>query len=204
MLSSEQMYVLKGNNMNIAYVRVSSVDQNEVRQREALIKYNIEKWYVEKVSGKNTNRVQLQAMLEFAREGDTIYIHDLSRLARNTVDLLKIVELLKRKQIHLVSNKESIDSSTPTGKLMLTMIGAINQFERENLKERQREGIEIAKRNGRYKGRKPINITNFDDYYQRYMQREINKVQLAKELNIHRATLDRIINEHEDNMIKSN
>lgn len=96
MLLSEQMYVLKGNNMNIAYVRVSSVDQNEARQREALIKYNIEKWYVEKVSGKNTNRVQLQAMLEFAREGDTIYIHDLSRLARNTVDLLKIVELLKR------------------------------------------------------------------------------------------------------------
>lgn len=204
MLLSEQMYVLKGNNMNIAYVRVSSVDQNEARQREALIKYNIEKWYIEKVSGKNTNRVQLQAMLEFAREGDTIYIHDLSRLARNTVDLLKIVELLNRKQIHLVSNKESIDSSTPTGKLMLTMIGAINQFERENLKERQREGIEIAKRNGRYKGRKPINITNFDDYYQRYMQREINKVQLAKELNIHRATLDRIIKEHEDNMIKSN
>lgn len=204
MLSPEQMYVLKGNNMNIAYVRVSSVDQNEARQREALIKYNIEKWYVEKVSGKNTNRVQLQAMLEFAREGDTIYIHDLSRLARNTVDLLKIVELLNRKQIHLVSNKESIDSSTPTGKLMLTMIGAINQFERENLKERQREGIEIAKRNGRYKGRKPINVTNFDDYYLRYMQRKINKVQLAKELNIHRATLDRIIKEHEENLLKSN
>lgn len=186
--------------MNIAYVRVSSVDQNEARQREALEKYNIEKWYVEKVSGKNTNRIQLQSMLEFAREGDTIYIHDLSRLARNTFDLLKIVELLNRKQIHLVSNKESIDSSTPTGKLMLTMIGAINQFERENLKERQREGIEIAKRNGRYKGRKRIVVSNFENYYQRYMRREINKVQLAKELYIHRATLDRIIHEYEDSI----
>nr|WP_308743580.1 recombinase family protein [uncultured Anaerosporobacter sp.] len=196
------MYDLKGNIMNIAYVRVSSVDQNEARQREALAKFNIEKWYVEKVSGKNTNRIQLQAMLEFAREGDTIYIHDLSRLARNTVDLLKIVDILNRKQIHLVSNKENIDSSTPTGKLMLTMIGAINQFERESLKERQREGIEIAKRDGRYKGRKRITVSNFDDYYQRYMKREINKVQLAKELNIHRATLDRIINEYEDKIIK--
>lgn len=161
--------------MNIAYVRVSSLDQNEARQREALNKYNIERWYVEKVSGKNTNRVQLQAMLEFAREGDTIYIHDLSRLARNTFDLLRIVELLNRNRIHLVSNKESIDSSTPTGKLMLTMIGAINQFERENLRERQREGIEIAKRNGRYKGRKKIEISNFDEYYQRYLYRELNK-----------------------------
>lgn len=184
--------------MNIAYVRVSSIDQNETRQRESLSKYNIERWYVEKVSGKDTNRVELQAMLEFAREGDTIYIHDLSRLARNTVDLLKIVELLNRKKIHLVSNKESIDSSTATGKLMLTMIGAINQFERENLKERQMEGIAIAKRNGKYKGRKKVEIANFDEYYNRYMKREINKVQLAKELNIHRSTLDRIIKEHEN------
>jgi DNA invertase Pin-like site-specific DNA recombinase len=182
--------------MNIAYVRVSSIDQNESRQRESLMKYDIEKWYVEKVSAKDTKRVELQSMLEFAREGDTIYIHDLSRLARNTVDLLKLVEMLNRKRIHLVSNKESIDSSTPTGKLMLTMIGAINQFERENLKERQLEGIIIAKRKGKYKGRKKVEIVDFDDYYNRYKRREINKVQLAKELNIHRSTLDRIIREH--------
>ena len=183
--------------MNIAYVRVSSIDQNEARQRESLGKYNIERWYVEKVSGKDTNRIELQAMLDFAREGDTIYIHDLSRLARNTMDLLRIVELLSRKKIHLVSNKECIDSGTATGKLMLTMIGAINQFERENLKERQLEGIAIAKRNGKYKGRKKVEISNFEDHYARYMKREINKVELARELKIHRSTLDRIIREYE-------
>ena len=91
--------------MRIAYVRVSTAEQNEQRQIDALGKYNIERWFTEKVSAKDTNRPQLQAMLEFAREGDTIYVHDFSRLARSTSDLLKIVELLHRKKIHLVSNK---------------------------------------------------------------------------------------------------
>ena len=137
---------------NIAYVRVSTVDQNEQRQIEALEKYNIDKWFTEKVSGKNTKRPQLQAMLDYVREGDTIHIHDLSRLARNTKDLLEIVEKLEGKKVSLVSNHENIDSSTPTGKLMLTMIGAIAEFERANLLERQREGIAIAKAEGKYRG----------------------------------------------------
>lgn len=109
-------------------------------------RYDIEKWFIEKVSGKDTNRPKLKEMLNFAREGDTIHIHDFSRLARSTKDLLNIVELLNEKGITLISNKENIDTSTPTGKLMLTMIGAINEFERTNLLERQREGIAIAKR----------------------------------------------------------
>lgn len=142
--------------MKIAYVRVSTVEQNEARQIEALKKYGIDKWFTEKVSAKDTNRPQLQAMLEFAREGDTVYIHDFSRLARSTSDLLKMVELLQAKGVHLVSNKESIDTSTPTGKLMLTMLGAIYEFERTNLLERQREGVAIAKTQGKYKGRKEI------------------------------------------------
>lgn len=183
--------------MNIAYVRVSSLDQNEQRQNEALQKHNIDKWFTEKISGKNTNRPELQAMLEFVREGDTIYIHDFSRLARSTKDLLDIVEFLNNKKVHLVSNKESIDTSTPQGKLMLTMIGAIYEFERTNLLERQREGISIAKRNGVYKGRKKTNIPNFNIYYQRYMNREISKSKLAVELNISRPTLDKLIMEHE-------
>ena len=107
--------------MNISYVRVSTVEQNEQRQIEAMHKYDIEKWFTEKVSAKDTNRPQLQAMLDFAREGDTIYIHDFSRLARSTRDLLDIVEQLNKKGVHLVSNKENIDTSTPTGKLMLTI-----------------------------------------------------------------------------------
>ena len=91
--------------MNIAYVRVSTVLQNEARQVEALEKYGIERWYTEKISGKDTNRPKLQEMLEYVREGDTIHIHDLSRLARSTADLLVIVDLLTRKGVHLVSNK---------------------------------------------------------------------------------------------------
>ena len=144
--------------MRIAYVRCSTVEQNEARQIEALDKYGIEHWYTEKISGKDANRLKLQEMLEYVREGDTIHIHDLSRLARSTADLLVIVDLLAKKGVHLVSNKENIDSSTPTGKLMLTMIGAINEFERTNILERTREGIAIAKREGVYKGRKPIEI----------------------------------------------
>lgn len=179
--------------MQIAYIRVSTIEQNEQRQIEAMNRYHIEKWFVEKVSAKDTNRPKLQELLEFVREGDTVHIHDFSRLARSTKDLLDIVELLNSKNVTLVSNKEAVDSSTPTGKLMLTMIGAINEFERTNLLERQREGIAIAKRNGIYKGRKPVSIPNFEMHYSKYLSREISKTQLAKELGISRPTLDKII-----------
>lgn len=182
---------------NVAYVRVSSVDQNEARQVEALQKYGIDKWFTEKASAKDIKRPQLQAMLEYVREGDTIYIMDFSRLARSTADLLKLVESLQGKGIQLISHKENLDTCTPTGKLMLTMIAAINAFERENLLERQREGIAIAKREGRYKGRKEVQIDNFGDWYIRYMNREYSKAALAKELKISRPTLDKLIKEHE-------
>lgn len=117
--------------MKVAYVRVSTEEQNEARQIEALKKHSIEKWFTEKVSGKSMDRPQLQAMLDYVREGDTVYIHDFSRLARSTKDLLEIVERLQAKGVHLVSNKENLDTGTPTGKLMLTMIAAINEFERK-------------------------------------------------------------------------
>ena len=182
--------------MNIAYIRVSTVEQNEQRQIEAMKPFNIEKWFIEKISAKDTNRPKLQELLEFAREGDTIHVHDFSRLARSTKDLLDIVEQLSQKNIYLVSNKENIDTSTPTGKLMLTIIGAINEFERYNLLERQREGIAIAKRNGKYKGGKRKSIPDFESGYQRYLRREISKVGLAKELRISRPTLDKLIKEY--------
>lgn len=183
--------------MQLAYIRVSTIEQNEQRQIEAMQKYNIEKWFIEKVSAKDTNRPQLQELLDFARAGDTIHIHDFSRLARSTKDLLDIVDLLNKKGIALVSNKENIDSSTPTGKLMLTMIGAINEFERTNLLERQREGIAIAKRNGAYKGRKAVTVPDFEKHYQRYFARQITKSGLARELHISRPTLDKLIKGYE-------
>lgn len=182
--------------MRIAYVRVSTAEQNEARQVEALKKYDIEKWFVEKVSAKDTNRPQLQQMLSFARSGDTIYVHDFTRLARSTKDLLDIVELFKEKEVHLVSNKESIDTSTPTGKLMLTFLAGIAEFERENLLERQREGIAIAKRNGVYKGRKPFKSDRFDELYNDYLCRKISKTEFAKLLGVSRPTLYRLIREN--------
>ncbi len=183
--------------MRIGYVKVSTVEQNEGRQLEGLKKYDIEKWFTEKVSGKDTNRPKLQEMLEFAREGDTIYIQDFSRLARSTKDLLDIVDQLTAKGVHLVSGKESLDTSTSTGKLMLTMIAAINEFERSNLLERQKEGIALAVKEGKYKGRKEVSIPYFGKHYDRYMRREVSKVALAKELGITRPTLDKLIAEHE-------
>ena len=185
--------------MKVAYVRVSTIEQNEARQIEALEKHNIEKWFTEKVSGKNTtDRPELNNMIDFVREGDTVYIHDFSRLARSTKDLLEIVEKLNAKGVHLVSNKENIDTSTPTGKLMLTMIGAIAEFERQNMLDRQAEGIAIAKREGKYKGRKPIEIDSdiFKVQYERYKSREITKTELAKILKVSRPTLDKMIKEY--------
>ena len=184
--------------MNIGYVRVSTVDQNEARQVEALKKYGIEKWYSEKVSGKDLNRPKLQEMLDFVREGDTIYIHDFSRISRSVKDLLSLIDLLEAKKVHLVSVKENLNTSTPAGRLMLTMIGAINEFERTNLLERQREGIAVAKKKGKYKGRKEVKIDNFEQYYNKYLNREITKTQLAKELNISRPTLDKLIKEYKE------
>lgn len=180
----------------VAYVRVSSADQNEARQIDALQKYNIDKWFTEKVSGKNMNdRKQLQDLLAWVREGDTVYVHDFSRLARSTKDLLAITERLSEKQVHLVSLKENLDTSTATGKLMLTMIAAINEFERQNLLERQAEGIALAKARGAYKGRKHIDVKDFGSYFSRYMRREISKSGIAKELGISRPTVDRLIRE---------
>ena len=186
--------------MNIGYVRVSTVEQNEARQLESLKGYDIDKWYTEKVSGKDLNRPKLQEMLEFVREGDTIYIHDFSRISRSVKDLLSLIDTLEAKKVHLVSVKESLDTSTPAGRLMLTMIGAINEFERANLLERQREGIAIAKAKGKYKGRKAIEINEaFIEGYNKYLARKLSKSALAKELGVSRPTLDKLINEYNNN-----
>ncbi len=187
--------------MRIAYVRVSTIEQNEARQIEGLAKYNIEKWFTEKKSGKDTNREKLQEMLDFVREGDTVYVHDFSRLARSTKDLLDLVELFHSKNVNLVSDKEKIDSSTPQGKLMITMIAAIYEFERTNTLERQREGIAIAKREGKYKGGqvKKIDQELFSKLYSKYSTRKLTKVQFAKKLGISRPTLDHILHECEKN-----
>ncbi|MDU1584844.1 MAG: recombinase family protein [Clostridium sp.] len=184
--------------MNIAYARVSTLEQHEDRQLEGLKKYNIDKWFIEKGSGINYNRQELQKMLEFAREGDTIYIWDFSRLSRSLKDLLSIIERLENKGITLISIKENLDSSTPTGKLMISMVGAINEFERANLLERQREGIAIAKAKGKYKGRKAIEYPdNWEEVYNKWKVREITAIKAMELTGLKKNTFYKLVKEYE-------
>lgn len=163
----------------------------------------IDKIFQEKISAKDTNRPQLKIMLEFAREGDTIYVWDFSRLARSTKDLLNIVEQLERKKIHLRSIKENLDTSTPTGKLMLTMIGAINEFERANILERQKEGIAIAKMQGKFKGRKAIKYPdNLNEIYLKWRNRELTAIKAMELLKLKRNTFYKLVEQCKDNKSK--
>lgn len=186
-----------GGGKNIAYVRVSTAEQNETRQKEALKKYDIDKWFIEKASGKDTNRPRLQEMLEYIREDDTVYVEEFSRLGRSTADLLNTVQQIEDVGAKFVSLKENFDTKTPTGKLQMTMIAAIAEFERSMILERQREGIAIAKREGKYKGRKAVSVPNIGTYYDKYMRRKGTKVSIAHELGISRTTLDKLFREYE-------
>lgn len=140
----------------IGYARVSTQEQNESRQLAAFKELDIDKIFIDKMSGKDTNRPELRKMLEYVREGDTLIINEYSRLARSTQDLLSLVKQLTDKSVQIISIKENFDTSTPQGKLMLTVFAALAEFERELTLQRQREGIKLAKQEGKYKGRQPI------------------------------------------------
>ena len=142
----------------IGYARVSTLDQNLDIQIATLQKNGCDTIYKEKISGKNDQRPQLKEMLAYIRKGDTVVITKLDRLARSTKDLLNIAEEIEKKGAGLEVLNINLDTGTPTGKLMLTMLGAIATFEREIMLERQKEGIQAAKAQGKYKGRKPITI----------------------------------------------
>lgn len=174
---------------NLAYIRVSSADQNTGRQHEALSKYTIDKVYEEKLSAKDTNRPQLKAMLDFVREDDVVYIESISRLARNTLDFLNIVEQLTSKNASLISLKENIDTNTPQGKFMLSVFAALSQLERDTIKQRQREGIDLALKEGRSYGRPKVQPNaNFADVYKRWKSGNISAVQAMKVLGFSKNT----------------
>lgn len=140
----------------LGYVRVSTVEQNEARQLESLA--SAKKLFIDKVSGKDTNRPKLLEMIDYAREGDTIMIHSLDRLARNLDDLRKLVTTLNAKGVRIHFVKEGLTftgEDNPMSKLILSTLGAFAEFERAIIKERQKEGIEIAKKEGKYLGRSP-------------------------------------------------
>lgn len=184
--------------MLIGYVRVSTEEQNEERQTQALKAIGAEKIYTEKKSGKNTtDRAELNKMLEFAREGDIIAAESISRIARNTKDLLNIVDNLQQNNIEFISLKENIDTRTPQGKFMLTVWAAMAELERENILQRQREGIEIAKAKGVYKGREKIQVDEkaLKAAAARWRKGEITATAAMKELNIKPNTFYRRIKE---------
>lgn len=160
------------------YARVSTIQQNEGRQLATLYnRYGIDQdhIYVDKCSGKNTDRPALKNMLDTLQSGDKVVVSELSRLGRNTRDLLELTDQLITKQVDVVFDKEKIDSSTSTGRLMLTMLAAIAEFEREMILERQREGIDLAKQQGKYTGRKPLEFdpSLIEMVCEQYMNRKI-------------------------------
>jgi DNA invertase Pin-like site-specific DNA recombinase len=182
--------------MQVGYIRVSTVEQNEARQIRAMEERSIDKLFVDKCSGKNKNRPELNSLLDYVREGDTVNVESFSRLARSTKDLLELTEHLRNKGVQLISFKENIDTSTATGKLMLTMIAAIAEFERDNLLERQREGIAIAKEKGMYKGRKKIEPPkNWEEVYKMWKNREIKGNEAMALLGLKRNTFYRLVKE---------
>lgn len=184
----------------VGYIRVSTIEQNTESQKAVLENLGMDKVFEEKLSGKNTDRPQLQAMLDYVREGDTVYVKDLSRLARNTKDLLDIVEYLDKKGVGLFSIKENIDTSTNFGKLMITFLGAIYEFERANLLERQRDGIAVAKKLGKYKGRKKVpKPDNFKEVYKKWLNREIKSNAAIRELNISEYAFYKFVREENAN-----
>ncbi len=170
---------------NVAYIRVSTLEQNTESQFEILEQYKIDKYFEEKISGKNTARPKLLEMIDYVRNGDTVYVKDFSRLARSTKDLLWIIEKLEEKGVKLISHKEKLDTSTPSGKLMVTMLGAIYEFERANLLERQKDGIAVAKKEGKYKGRKKITKPdNWQEVYNEWATRKITAKKACELLNL--------------------
>jgi DNA invertase Pin-like site-specific DNA recombinase len=181
----------------IGYIRVSTEHQETARQQEIMCDYQVDRIFSEKLSGANADRPQLRAMLDYVREGDTLYIESISRLGRSTKDLLNIIDTLTEKGVTLVRNKENIDTDTPSGKFILTVFAALSQLEREQLKQQQREGIEIAKTHGKYSGRKPIEInwTRFGQLYGEWKAKSITGRDFMRRMGLSANTFYRRVRE---------
>ena len=170
--------------MKIGYVRVSTEEQNTARQEIMLRELGVDELFVDRASGKNADRPELNRMMNFVRRGETVIVESISRFARNTRDLLDLVERLTEKQVEFVSRKEAIDTTTPTGKFMLTVFAAVAELEREYILQRQREGIAIAKQQGKYRGRPPKAYPDFERIAARWQKGEITAVQAMKQLGM--------------------
>lgn len=177
--------------MKIGYIRVSTQEQNTIRQEVLMASLGVDEVYIDRTSGKNANRPELQKMMEYVRKGDTVIVESISRFARNTRDLLELVEKLTAKGVEFVSKKEAIDTTTPTGKFMLTVFGAVAELEREYILQRQREGIAIAKEQGKYKGRKPIEAPELEQTIAKWKSGTITAAEAMRMLHMTKTTFYR-------------
>lgn len=181
--------------MKIGYIRVSTAEQNTIRQEVLLKELGVDELFIDKASGKNTDRPELKRMLTYVRQGDTVIVESISRFARNTRDLLDLIEQLTAKQVEFISKKEAIDTTTPTGRFMLTIFGAVAELEREYILQRQSEGIAIAKEQGKYKGRKPIVHPDFDKVVSKWKSGNMTAVEAMRRLNMKTSTFYRKVRE---------
>ena len=177
--------------MKIGYIRVSTQEQNTIRQEVLMQELEVDEVYIDRMSGKNTNRQELKRMMEYVRRGDIVIVESISRFARNTRDLLELVERLTEKSVEFVSKKEAIDTTTPSGKFMLTIFGAVAELEREYILQRQREGIAIAKEQGKYTGRKSTQPPDFDRVVTQWRSGEVTAVEAMRILHMSKTTFYR-------------
>lgn len=159
----------------------------------------VDKVFVEKQSGKDINRPEFKKMLEYLREGDILYVESISRLSRSIRDLLNTIDILNDKGVKFVSQKENIDTDSPQGRFMLSVFAALSELECEQTLQRQREGISIAKANGKYKGRQPIEIDEdkFAKLYKQWKADEITAVEFQRRIGLKPNTFYRRIKSFE-------
>ncbi len=192
---TERLYDLYMKNYVIGYARVSTEQQNLDRQLDALQKYGCEIIYNEKMTGTKRNRPELTKLLDRLTEGDTVVIESLSRLGRSAKDLIELTELFQSKGIHLVSLKESIDTSTSTGKLLFTLMSAIAQFERDVIADRTREGLRAARARGRMGGRPKTNPDAVRKAVKLYCTGAYGVTEIEEMTGVKKATLYRYLKE---------
>lgn len=183
--------------MKIGYVRTSTAEQNTARQEVLMQELGVDQVYIDRMSGKSLDRPELKQMMEYVRKGDTVIVESISRFARNTRDLLDLVEQLTVAGVEFVSKKEAIDTTTPSGKFMLTVFAAVAELERDYILQRQKEGIAIAKAKCVYKGRKPIQRPEFHKVVAQWRKGEIKAVEAMRRLDMKPSTFYRKVRDME-------